>query len=60
MTQSDHIKQLPLYLQTVFNLMIECLSQWASLNGITLGPRQTDPVNQMTQLTNIRFGSNFK
>jgi hypothetical protein len=25
--------------------------QWAPLNGITLGPRQTDPINQIIPLT---------
>ena len=27
------------------------LIQWAPLNGITLGPRQIDPINRMIPLT---------
>jgi hypothetical protein len=34
--------------------------QWAPLNGITLGPRQTDPINQLIPLTNKYFGINSK
>jgi hypothetical protein len=34
--------------------------QWAPLNWITLGPRQTDPINQMIPLTDKYFGINSK
>jgi hypothetical protein len=34
--------------------------QWAPLNGITLGPRQTDPINRMIPLTGKYFGINSK
>ncbi len=29
--------------------------QWAPLNGITLGPRQTDSINRMIPLTNTHI-----
>jgi hypothetical protein len=32
------------------------LLQWAPLNGITLGPRQTDYINRMIPLTHTHFG----
>jgi hypothetical protein len=34
--------------------------QWAPLNGITLGPRQTDPINGLIPLTNKYFDINSK
>jgi hypothetical protein len=34
--------------------------QWAPLNGITLGPIQTDPINRMIPLTEQHFGINSK
>ncbi len=36
------------------------LLQWAPLNGITLGPRQTDPINRMIPLTDTHFSINSK
>jgi hypothetical protein len=43
-------------------ISIKCVKiiQWAPLNGITLGPRQTDPINQMIPLTDTHFGINSK
>jgi hypothetical protein len=34
--------------------------QWAPLNWITLGPRQTDPNNRMIPLTDMHFSFNSK
>jgi hypothetical protein len=34
--------------------------QWAPLNGITLGPRQTDLINRLIPLTDKYFGVNSK
>jgi hypothetical protein len=34
--------------------------QWAPLNGITLGPGQTDPINRMIPLTDMHLGINSK
>jgi hypothetical protein len=31
--------------------VLEIVLQWAPLNGITLGPIQTDPINRMIPLT---------
>jgi hypothetical protein len=36
------------------------LLQWAPLNWITLGPRQTDPINRLIPLTDKYFGINSK
>jgi len=37
-----------------------CVVEWAPLNGITFGPRQTDPINRLIPLTNKYFGVNSK
>jgi hypothetical protein len=34
--------------------------QWAPLNGIILGPTQTDPMNRMIPLTDMHFSINSK
>ena len=34
--------------------------QWAPLNWITLGPKQTDPINRLIPLTDKYFGINSK
>jgi hypothetical protein len=34
--------------------------QWAPLNGITLGPRQTDPINPTIPLTDTHVTINSK
>ncbi len=40
--------------------LFENILQWAPLNWITLGPRQTDPINRLIPLTDKYFGINSK
>ena len=50
---NDTIVVLSLY-YCIFCMVIileDIVVQWAPLNGITLGPRQTDPINRMIPLT---------
>jgi hypothetical protein len=41
-------------------IILIILLQWVSLNGITLGPRQTDPINRLIPLTDKYIGINSK
>ncbi len=41
-------------------IILGCVVEWAPLNGITFGPRQTDPINRLIPLTNKYFGVNSK
>jgi hypothetical protein len=48
-------------LQSVLDLLDKLFIQWAPLNWITLGPRQTDPINNgLIPLTDKYFGINSK
>ncbi len=47
-------------LQSVLDLLDKLLIQWVPLNWITLGPRQTDPINGLIPLTDKYFGINSK
>ncbi len=51
---------LNLLFSKIVTYLVYLLVQWAPLNGITLGPRQTDPISQMIPLTDTHFGINSK
>jgi hypothetical protein len=49
-----NILQRALLYEIMANI-IYLLVQWAPLNGITLGPRQTDSINRIIPLTDTHF-----